>query len=102
MIFGTHWEYRGNSTEYQWDVATLMQGQYRAHHFCVSILTLITDLWLSFAADKSTAPSAMLPDGSTFTWPEFAAGESTLAQFAEGDVVVNAVDAGFIDENCEA
>lgn len=28
MIFGTHWEYRGNSTEYEWEVATVMQGQY--------------------------------------------------------------------------
>lgn len=27
MVFGTHWEYRGNSTEYEWSVATAMQGR---------------------------------------------------------------------------
>ena len=27
MIFGTHYEYRGNSTPFEWDVAHTMQGK---------------------------------------------------------------------------
>lgn len=27
IIFGTHPEYRGNSTEFEWDVASSMQGK---------------------------------------------------------------------------
>ena len=26
VLFGTHFEYRGNSTEFEWEVADLMQG----------------------------------------------------------------------------
>ena len=46
------------------------------------------------------APAATLPDGSTFTWQEYAVDEATLAQFAEGDVIVDSVDAAFIDDTC--
>lgn len=27
MIFGTHYEYRGNSTPFEWEVAHTMQGK---------------------------------------------------------------------------
>lgn len=26
ILFGTHYEYRGNSTDFEWEVAGLMQG----------------------------------------------------------------------------
>ena len=100
MIFGTHWEYRGNSTEYQWEVATVMQGESSQADSHLLYTDFSTDLWLSFAADKSVAPAATLPDGSTFTWQEYAVDEATLAQFAEGDVIVDSVDAAFIDDTC--
>ena len=29
LLFGTHYEYRGNSTEYEWQVALGMQGKFR-------------------------------------------------------------------------
>ncbi|KAI6818296.1 chlorogenic acid esterase precursor [Hortaea werneckii] len=74
IIFGTHYEYRGNSTPFEWEVAHTMQ-----------------DLWLSFAADKSKAPHAQLEDGSTFSWPAYSDSKSSTVEFASGDEVTSLV-----------
>ncbi|KAI1340059.1 Alpha/Beta hydrolase protein [Xylariaceae sp. FL0016] len=68
LIFGTHYEYRGNSTEFEWEVSDAMQA-----------------LWLSFATDPSVDPT----NGGDITWPKYAgANSSTLAHLATDDEVV--------------
>ncbi|KAH7192829.1 Alpha/Beta hydrolase protein [Fusarium flagelliforme] len=62
LLFGTHYEYRGNSTEYEWQVAQGMQ-----------------DLWLSFAQNPKKSPA----DGKGFTWPLYKPGQKKMAVFAE-------------------
>ncbi|KAJ4123020.1 hypothetical protein NW768_010012 [Fusarium equiseti] len=62
LLFGTHYEYRGNSTEYEWQVAQGMQ-----------------DLWLSFAQNPNNSPT----DGKGITWPLYKTGQSKMAVFAE-------------------
>lgn len=101
MVFGTHWEYRGNSTQYQWDVANVMQGWSPSLSLLDPCLNY-PDLWLSFAADATQAPSAELPDGSTFAWSQYESGSATLAQFANDGAIAESVDASFIDDGCAA
>ena len=71
-------------------------------HHRASNVVLRVDLWLAFAADASQAPSAELPDGSTFTWPRYENGAATLAQFASDGTIVKSIDASFIDGGCGA
>lgn len=83
LVFGTHYEFRGNSTPFEWEVATFMQG-----------------LWLSFAADSSRQPRASMPDGSSFTWPYYHMDKATMAEFASDDTVVKTIGSAFIDDKC--
>ncbi|KXJ87906.1 Alpha/Beta hydrolase protein [Microdochium bolleyi] len=78
ILFGTHYEYRGNSTEFEWEVAGLMQG-----------------LWLSFARDPSKNPSA-----GGFTWPKYQAGADTMVQLAVDDVAAKLVARQVVDNEC--
>ncbi|KAH7233120.1 Alpha/Beta hydrolase protein [Fusarium tricinctum] len=64
LLFGTHYEYRGNSTEYEWQVAEGMQS-----------------LWLSFAQNPKKSPR----DGKGVTWPLYKPGKKNMAVFAEMD-----------------
>ncbi|CAG9947315.1 unnamed protein product [Clonostachys rosea f. rosea IK726] len=61
LLFGTHYEYRGNSTEYEWEVAEGMQS-----------------LWLSFANNPKKNPQA-----GNVTWPLYKPNENNMAVFAE-------------------
>lgn len=81
----------------------VMQGQ-SIHGIpsSMQLLTIRPDLWLSFAADASQAPSAELPDGSSFTWSMYENGGATLTHFALDGTIVEKVDAGFVDDGCAA
>ncbi|KAH9886160.1 Alpha/Beta hydrolase protein [Xylariomycetidae sp. FL2044] len=76
LLFGTHWQYRGNSTEFEWEVSYAMQ-----------------DLWLSFAKDVSQDPAS-----ESFSWPKYddAEGQTMMASFAENQTTVVALAAGDI------
>ncbi|KAI1362168.1 Alpha/Beta hydrolase protein [Xylaria arbuscula] len=66
LVFGTHYEYRGNSTDFEWAVSETMQ-----------------DLWLSFAADPFAGPSS-----GDLSWPQYLGADSdTLAHLATDDQV---------------
>jgi carboxylesterase type B len=81
MLFGTHYEYRSNSTEYQWETANAMQA-----------------LWVSFANDPERGPVRISPgaaageadtnpDGEVvFEWPQWQGGDELLV-IAEGDTM---------------
>jgi carboxylesterase type B len=92
MLFGTHYEYRANSTEYQWETANAMQA-----------------LWVSFAQDPERGPVRISPGAATgeadgnpdgevvFEWPQWQGGDELLV-IAEGDTVFRigaAEDVGF-------
>ncbi|RWA04279.1 hypothetical protein EKO27_g10822 [Xylaria grammica] len=67
LIFGTHYEYRANSTDFEWAVSNAMQ-----------------DFWLSFATNPSADPST-----GNITWPKYMGADSkTLAHLATDDQVV--------------
>lgn len=83
MVFGTHYEFRGNSTPFEWEMADFMQ-----------------DLWLSFAEDSSQQPQASMPDGSTFTWPYYDMSKATMAEFAVNGTLVQTISSSFIDDAC--
>lgn len=91
MVFGTHYEYRDASTQFQWDVSYAMQA-----------------LWLSFAEDPSRGPARLALDGvaanpnnsSYFAWPTFQQGSSNMLLFAENHTVMQLVTSGRIDDYC--
>ncbi|TDZ34521.1 Para-nitrobenzyl esterase [Colletotrichum spinosum] len=80
IIFGTHFQYRSNSTEFEWKVAYFMQ-----------------DLWLSFATDASRGPRS-----DTFSWPKYSSASNRTVLFAaDGNVAQLQSAAGIIDQ-CSA
>ncbi|KAL3299246.1 triacylglycerol lipase V precursor [Colletotrichum asianum] len=81
IIFGTHFLYRGNSTEFEWQVAGAMQ-----------------DLWLSFATDPSKDPT----DGNGFRWPKYTATEESMVLFAEKDTVAQLQSGSILANQCSA
>ncbi|KAK7924415.1 hypothetical protein PG985_006469 [Apiospora marii] len=80
LLFGTHYEYRGNSTAFEWDVSGGMQA-----------------LWLAFANDPSQDPR---DDARGVTWPKYQPGTETMALFAEGYQVVQFVGGDRVDRHC--
>ncbi|WYZ43725.1 hypothetical protein EsH8_VII_000161 [Colletotrichum jinshuiense] len=62
LVFGTHFQYRGNSTEFEWKVAETMQS-----------------LWLSFATDPLKDPVA----GDDVHWPKFTKDADSVVLFAQ-------------------
>ncbi|RAK98860.1 carboxylesterase [Aspergillus ibericus CBS 121593] len=91
LLFGTHYEYGGPSTQYEWDVSYAMEA-----------------LWLSFAEDPSRGPvrlaigdAAPNPNNSSyFSWPAFEQGSSNMLLFAEGDTLMQLVGSERIDDYC--
>ena len=78
MLFGTHYEYRGNSTEYEWQVAQGMQGKFPDIHRS-NFTNNAIDLWLSFAQNPNKSPA----DGKGITWPLYKPDQKKMAVFAE-------------------
>ena len=95
MLFGTHYEYRGNSTEYQWEVANAMQA-----------------LWVSFAENPARGPVRISPgaaslepqgnpnDGPLFEWPLFEQESDNLLIMADGDTMFKLGSASESDSFC--
>jgi carboxylesterase type B len=91
IVFGTHYEYRGNSTPFEWDVSFAMEA-----------------LWLSFAEDPSRGPARLAigdaaanPNNkSHFSWPAFKQGSSNMLLFAEDDRLMQLVSSDRIDHYC--
>ncbi|KAH6889353.1 Alpha/Beta hydrolase protein [Thelonectria olida] len=79
LLFGTHYEYRGNSTEFEWEVSYGMEA-----------------LWLSYASNPRKDPS----DGQGTRWPRYREGKDTLAVFAEDDKWVQFVSESVDDGYC--
>ncbi|KAK8055171.1 Acetylcholinesterase [Apiospora rasikravindrae] len=82
LLFGTHYEYRGNSTAFEWDMSYGMQA-----------------LWLAFANDPSRDPTMEGENGGV-VWPKYQPGTDTMALFAAEDKVVQFVSAKRVDSHC--
>ncbi|KAK8118824.1 uncharacterized protein PG998_003450 [Apiospora kogelbergensis] len=80
LIFGTHDQYNGNSTEFEWNVSHVMQGKY---------------LWLSFASNPDVAPGS-----GSFVWPKYDPAADTVASFAGADDVAARLGGHSIDDIC--
>ncbi|RAL58668.1 hypothetical protein DID88_002974 [Monilinia fructigena] len=78
LLFETHYQYRGNSTPFEYEIAETMQA-----------------LWLAFANDPSKAPSV-----GDLTWPEYKSGKETMFLFAEDNVATQLVSGERIDGDC--
>ncbi|KAK8088319.1 hypothetical protein PG997_003280 [Apiospora hydei] len=83
LLFGTHYEYRSNSTDFEWDVSYGMQG-----------------LWLAFANDPSRDPAVDNGESGGVVWPKYRPGTDTMALFAEEDKAVQFVSADRVDSHC--
>lgn len=90
-MFGTHYEYGGPSTQFEWDVSYAMQA-----------------LWLSFAEDPSRGPVRLAIGGapanptneSFFEWPAFEQESSSMLLFAEDEKLMQLITADRIDDYC--
>ncbi|QSZ34459.1 hypothetical protein DSL72_006053 [Monilinia vaccinii-corymbosi] len=78
LLFDTHFQYRGNSTPFEYEMADTMQA-----------------LWLSFANNSAKAPSV-----GDLTWPEYEAGKDSMLLFAKGDVATQLASGEVIDGSC--
>ncbi|BCS20354.1 uncharacterized protein APUU_20786A [Aspergillus puulaauensis] len=91
LLFGTHSQYGGPSTRFEWDVSYAMQA-----------------LWLSFVEDPARGPVRLALDGVkanpdksvVFEWPAFEAGSEDLLLFADDGKIIQVVDSGRIDDYC--
>ncbi|KAL4957589.1 Alpha/Beta hydrolase protein [Aspergillus filifer] len=80
LIFNTHWQYRGNSTQYEYEVGYALQA-----------------LWLSFARNSSADPT----NRYGFTWPKDELEGKTMAVFAaNGTINQLGSGEGLIDWEC--
>lgn len=94
LLFGTHSEYGGVSTNFEWNVSYAMEA-----------------LWLSFAEDPSRGPVRLvIGDGvagnptntSLFAWPQFQQGSSNMLLFAQQNKVMQLVSSKSIDDGCSS
>ncbi|KAH9807844.1 carboxylesterase [Teratosphaeria destructans] len=83
LLFGTHGEYRGNSTPYEFEFSHFMEA-----------------LWLSFAVDPVSEPSATLPNGTAFTWPAVTSESDVLIELARGAELVSVQSGEIVDAHC--
>jgi carboxylesterase type B len=91
LLFGTHYEYRANSTGFEFQVSWALQA-----------------LWLSFAENPGRGPVRLAlggmegnPNNQTlFKWPEFRQGEENMLVVAEDGVLFDLVGSDRIDRFC--
>ncbi|KAI0127035.1 Alpha/Beta hydrolase protein [Xylariales sp. AK1849] len=79
LLFGTHYEYRGNSTEFEWETSYGMEA-----------------LWLSFASNPDQEPT----DGNGVTWPKYNPSTSSMVEFAADDKWIQFVSGSVDDSLC--
>jgi hypothetical protein len=93
LLFGTHSDYRGESTKFEWDVSYAMEA-----------------LWLSFAEDPTRGPvrpalrdSAENPTKtSVFSWPMFKQGDGGMLLIAKDDTLMQLTSSESIDASCSS
>jgi hypothetical protein len=93
LLFGTHSEYGGPSTKFEWDVSYAMEA-----------------LWLSFAEDPARGPvrlalgdtAANPTNTSYFSWPIFKQGDGGMLLIAEGDTLIQIVSSESVDMSCSS
>lgn len=91
LLFGTHDEYRGRSTKFEWEVSYAMEA-----------------LWLSFAEDPTRGPGRVAvgnapanPNNkSYFEWPEFKQGGEDMLLIAKNNELMQLVSSDSIDDSC--
>jgi carboxylesterase type B len=91
LVFGTHYEYGGPSTSFEWDVSYAMEA-----------------LWLSFAEDPTQGPvrlaigdvAANLTNSSYFAWPQSQQCSSDMLFFANNNEAMQLVSSESIDGSC--
>lgn len=91
LVFGTHYQYGGPSTQFEWDVSYAMEA-----------------LWLSFVENPTRGPVRLALDGvagnpnneSYFAWPAFEQGSDDMLLIAEDGVLMQLVSSARIDDYC--
>ncbi|KAK7984374.1 hypothetical protein PG989_011776 [Apiospora arundinis] len=76
VIFGTHYQFRGNSTELEWETSYAME-----------------DLWVAFATDSSKDPST----ANGLTWPKYSLDGETVVLFGNGTEAAQLAPASVAD-----
>ncbi|KAF4554546.1 Carboxylesterase-like protein 20 [Elsinoe fawcettii] len=79
LLFGTHFQYRGQSTFFEYQVSHFME-----------------ELWLSLVANPAAGPKI----ANGFVWPLYNASADTMVQFANGTTKVQLVSGQIIDGDC--
>ncbi|RDW77821.1 hypothetical protein BP6252_05874 [Coleophoma cylindrospora] len=83
LLFGTHYEFRGNSTPFEYSVSHAMQA-----------------FWLSFAENPGAAPRWLSPEKELFTWAGYDPTRASMALFASDNEIVQWITSDRIDSNC--
>ncbi|KAH8657832.1 Alpha/Beta hydrolase protein [Xylariales sp. PMI_506] len=78
LIFGTHYEYRTNSTEFEWEVSYAMEA-----------------FWLSFARNPRADPVA-----GDITWPKYSRDANTTVYLAADDQIAQLINGSTVDDLC--
>ncbi|KAK8131926.1 hypothetical protein PG999_000099 [Apiospora kogelbergensis] len=76
VIFGTHYQFRGNSTELEWQTSYAME-----------------DMWVAFATDSSKDPST----SAGLAWPKYSPDGETVVLFGNGTEAAQLVPASVAD-----
>ncbi|KAJ5814938.1 hypothetical protein N7474_006715 [Penicillium riverlandense] len=93
LVFGTHYEYGGPSTSFEWDVSYAMEA-----------------LWLSFAENPTRGPARLAigdvaanpTNSSYFSWPRSQQSSSNMLLFADNNEVMQLVSSESSDVSCSS
>ncbi|KAK7984673.1 hypothetical protein PG988_002295 [Apiospora saccharicola] len=82
LIFGTHYQFRGNSTELEWQTSYAME-----------------EMWVAFATDSSKDPAM----SNGLAWPKYSLDGETVVLFGNGTEAADLVSPSVIDtSDCPA
>ncbi|KAK7914982.1 carboxylesterase [Apiospora marii] len=76
VIFGTHYQFRGNSTELEWQTSYAME-----------------EMWVAFAMDPSKDPST----SRGLAWPKYSLDSEAVVLFGNGTEAAGLVSASVVD-----
>ncbi|KAL3427014.1 chlorogenic acid esterase precursor [Phlyctema vagabunda] len=83
ILFGTHDQFRGPSTDYEYEVSHAMEA-----------------FWLSFASNPTAGPARWTAKEGYVAWPQYQQNTSSMVLFAEGDTLQQLVTGARIDGSC--
>jgi len=83
LLFGTHFEFRGQSTNFEYQVSYAME-----------------DLWLAFVSNPTQKPG--ISSNGHFKWPLYDQSSKKMVLFADGKTAVQVVSGDRIDGKCPA